>query len=402
LDCEHKGKHPHTQHGHNDASTDASVIRAWWEKWPFDNVAFATGGSYFVLDIDPDKGGEQSLADLEAKHGALPPTLTAKSGSGGRHFYFRKSENIIVRSRNALASGIDVRGEGGYVIAAPSVHLSGNRYDWLTDLDTPLADAPEWLLALVKAEAKANTQATPNAGAPAQASLNDVAIAQGHCLTTAQQTQAVGMVLMMSEDIGDLRTHSGAGEGERNATLCRLAGIHLARGESESEIELLALAWATRCDPPYPERDVQRTIHALAQKHDNEREDGRIENDGIGESVANERINSGGAESDGNGESTDESEGNNSFARNAFAQTETQEADAWPTLNADAFHGLAGQIVNAIASETEADAAGILLTLLAAFGNAVGERPHYCYNATAITLTNIHPPSLFVLLAIQA
>jgi len=106
----------------------------------------------FALDIDhPD--GPASLAALEAKHGALPLTLSQTTGGGGRQMFFRWPEGREVRnSAGKLGPGLDVRGEGGYVIMPPSVHPSGGVYAWDGGPDTPVVDAPEWFLNLVCAK----------------------------------------------------------------------------------------------------------------------------------------------------------------------------------------------------------------------------------------------------------
>ena len=84
-----------------------------------------------VLDVDVDKGGEESLRELEAEHGELPTTTIAVTGSGGMHYFFRHPGVEMRNSAGKLGAGLDVRGDGGYVVAAPSNHASGGHYDWL-------------------------------------------------------------------------------------------------------------------------------------------------------------------------------------------------------------------------------------------------------------------------------
>lgn len=145
--CESPGKHPATARGFKDASNEEPKIRALWEGAPAEaNIAVATGNGIFVVDCDikPGIDGRASLAELEAKHGALPPTLTARTGSGGLHLYFRYTGGAINNSASKLGAGIDIRGDGGYVVCPNSKHKSGRRYEWIDEL-TPIADAPEWL-----------------------------------------------------------------------------------------------------------------------------------------------------------------------------------------------------------------------------------------------------------------
>ena len=127
-ECPHPGKVPWTPHGFKDASIDGLVIRAWWTRWPDANIGFATG-RYVVLDVDGPEG-EKALAELEAKHGKLPATLTARTGKG-RHLYFDANGAKVRNSAGKLGPHIDVRGEGGYTILPPSFHENGNRYEWI-------------------------------------------------------------------------------------------------------------------------------------------------------------------------------------------------------------------------------------------------------------------------------
>jgi Bifunctional DNA primase/polymerase, N-terminal/AAA domain len=148
-DCASPGKHPRTDHGLKDATTDLQTIRAWWKESPKANVGIVTGAvsGLFALDVDPDKGGSKSLSDLERQHGKLPETKTALTGGDGFHFLFKHPGKKIKNSQSELGSGLDVRGEGGYIVVAPSTHVSGKPYQWRDG--APITDAPDWLLTLV-------------------------------------------------------------------------------------------------------------------------------------------------------------------------------------------------------------------------------------------------------------
>jgi hypothetical protein len=160
--CDKPGKHPRTEHGLSDASTNAEVIRAWWDRWPDANPAIATGPSgLVVVDIDPRHGGDESLANLECEHGRLPNTPLCLTGGGGSHLYFLAGDRPV-RSRNGLAPGIDIKSTGGYVIGPPSRHVSGGEYLWDATAgrdDMPIAPLPAWLRDLV-AEKRANGRGT--------------------------------------------------------------------------------------------------------------------------------------------------------------------------------------------------------------------------------------------------
>jgi hypothetical protein len=128
-----------------DKSTDdPNQIARWWQQWPDANAALMTGSrsGFFVLDVDGEKG-RANLRKLERKNGPLPHTYRVKTGNG-EHFYFQMVQGITNR-RGTLPKKIDVRGEGGIVLAPGSVHASGRSYV-ATDPAAPIAQAPEWLL----------------------------------------------------------------------------------------------------------------------------------------------------------------------------------------------------------------------------------------------------------------
>lgn len=132
---EERGKKPKTRNGCKDATKDAAQIKAWWQQWPNANIGIATGkvsGGIFVidLDVDEDKGidGYHELKNWQRDNGCFPDSWIAMTGRGGYHLYF-KADNEI-RNRAGIIDGVDVRGDGGYVVAPPSIHSNGNRYEW--------------------------------------------------------------------------------------------------------------------------------------------------------------------------------------------------------------------------------------------------------------------------------
>lgn len=131
--CASPAKHPRVKHGVLEATTNEARILDWWNRWPESNIGIATGlvSKIIVLDIDPARGGEVSLADLEAKRGRFAPTLECATGGGGRHLYFLHPGDKPMKNRVDLLPGIDIRGDGGYVVAPPSVHISGGLYKWM-------------------------------------------------------------------------------------------------------------------------------------------------------------------------------------------------------------------------------------------------------------------------------
>lgn len=150
-------KRPATKHGFKDASNDSAEVDRLFRLPGAESIGIATGPSsgLWVLDVDlPD--GPQSLRALQDQHGPLPFTWRQRTGSGGRHYFFRWPEGgepIRNSVRTKLGPGLDVRGEGGYVVVAPSPHPSGNAYAWergFSPEEMELADAPDWLLELVR------------------------------------------------------------------------------------------------------------------------------------------------------------------------------------------------------------------------------------------------------------
>lgn len=142
--CVPRGKEPAISRGFYAATTNPQTIRRLWRQSDC-NIGIPTGSvsGVWVLDIDGDDG-EANLHALEARHGALPATREVISG-GGRHLWFAYNTGEIPSTAGRIGSGIDVRCDGGYVIAPPSIHPSGRAYRWV-DEAAQLADAPAWLI----------------------------------------------------------------------------------------------------------------------------------------------------------------------------------------------------------------------------------------------------------------
>jgi putative DNA primase/helicase len=222
--CSNVGKHPRTKNGWKDASTDPKVIKDWWRRWPRANIGIVTGATtgIVVLDIDLRHGGEKSLEDLVHTYGSLPTTWACHTGGGGRHIYF-KHPGGNVRNKTSLLPGLDLRGDGGYIVAPPSRHASGKTYEWelSSRLDeVELADMPGWLREKL----------------------------------TAPRTRAAH-----SQAISDIIS-----EGSRNDSLCRLAGAMRRQGMDEQGIADALLAEnSRRCQPPLPEQEVLQIAHSV-------------------------------------------------------------------------------------------------------------------------------------------
>jgi len=132
--CDGPGKHPRIKDWPNQATTDETVIRAWWTRWPDANIGMAMGGGF--VDIETEVDCAENLAWLEAKLGPLPDTVSWLSGGGGLHRVFRTAlpiGNLASIGQEILGvpkTGIDVRGEGGQAVMPPSSHISGGTYRW--------------------------------------------------------------------------------------------------------------------------------------------------------------------------------------------------------------------------------------------------------------------------------
>lgn len=203
--------------GFEDADTTGKVF----QKFHGDNVAIATGAKsgVFVLDVDvkPKKDGRpgvgaETLAALVAKHGPLPDTVQARTWSGGSHYFFKMPEGGM-GCRIGFLPDLDIRADGGYVIAPPSV-VEGKPYTWVhSPEDYDCAPAPKWLLDIL---AKPKESVAP--------------------------ADATGLVI----------------EGNRNDQLTKRAGKMRAAGVAADEIyTTLAKFNATRCSPPLSDKDVR-------------------------------------------------------------------------------------------------------------------------------------------------
>ncbi len=171
--CESWGKHPITRHSLHDATTDPVLIGEWWRRSPGANLGIATGvaSGLVVVDLDLPKGGRESLQALDAEGFSLTPTLASHTGGGGMHLFYIQPAGVAIP--NAVGRlpglvealpGIDLRGDGGYVVVPPSVHISGRRYRWDRQR---IVGLPGWTWPKPRERAPAVTAFPPIAGASA-------------------------------------------------------------------------------------------------------------------------------------------------------------------------------------------------------------------------------------------
>jgi putative DNA primase/helicase len=136
ADCENPGKHPLGKlapNGRNSATRDQITILKWWKKFPAANIGIATGkeSGLVVVDVDPRHGGNESKKKME-KLGNFPITPTTYTGGGGEHILMAHPCNgVKIKSRPLPGyPGIDIKADGGYIVAPPSNHISGGVYSW--------------------------------------------------------------------------------------------------------------------------------------------------------------------------------------------------------------------------------------------------------------------------------
>jgi P4 family phage/plasmid primase-like protien len=143
-----RDKRPASAHGVNDWTDNPDQVRLWWSEHPTDNVGIVCGtpsrGLLVIdLDVSDEKDGLATLKEWETAHGELPETAEEITGGGGRHLLYRTGRTNIHPSTNR-ALGVDVRADGSYIVAAPSVHPSGERYEWwAAPDDVGIADATD-------------------------------------------------------------------------------------------------------------------------------------------------------------------------------------------------------------------------------------------------------------------
>lgn len=150
----YKSKVPITQHGFHEATNDIEQITKWYTDNPKAGIGLPTGevNNLVVMDIDPRNGGDVSLERLIDEYGKLPDTVHCLTGGGGEHYYFNNDE-CITKSKLDGYPGIDIQGNGKYVVLPPSTHPNGKKYYWegsSKPVITPIADIPSFLLKLMQ------------------------------------------------------------------------------------------------------------------------------------------------------------------------------------------------------------------------------------------------------------
>lgn len=233
--CESPGKHPRTYNGVKSATGDVNQLREWNKQWPDANWALATGSvsGVTVIDIDERKDGFKSFDDYEHMRrgeGDFGDTLIGNTGGGGRHIFIESK--VPIRNRVNWLPGVDIRGDGGYVILAPGTHISGKNYEW-ANWGKKIMQAPEDFLYAMSEGGNFHGD---------KSIIKDLSV----------------------DDFLD-----GVDEGTRDDTLFRMAcRLRRQLSDNRAAITLLVLQAAANSEPPFPESEALRKIdQAFKQDH---------------------------------------------------------------------------------------------------------------------------------------
>jgi len=257
--CDSPGKHPRVKGGFKTATIDPAQIGAWWAKWPYANIGIATGAisGLVVIDIDGPEGLAM-LQGLVVQHGPLPRAPTVKTARGWHHYFKPLASGIAIPCR--AGGGLDVRGDGGYVVAPPSVHATGHVYRWCDDAaGLQLAEVPDWLCEepRQRTPAKWASDALELALGPRPAWLPPLAADA----STRPRVRALA-------GLGETTDWSPADETRLRSALSAIpsinrddwlhVGMALHEGGWPNAFELWT-AWSRTCPEKYDEADQQRT-----------------------------------------------------------------------------------------------------------------------------------------------
>lgn len=234
-------KAPRTPHGCLDASRSEATLIEFWRKHPAAGVGVATGkpSGIVVIDVDPHNGGEDGFADLAGRLGAPGRTVRVSTPNGGFHLWYRAPGTAVSCSAGKLAPGVDIRGEGGYVVAPPTSRPDGTGWRWTGT--APLAELqPEWVEALTVPAAP--ERARPSSG-------------EG------------SWVAMLA---------AGVPSGQRNQAMCSLIG-HLLNRDVDVHLaaHVLHLVNKSACRPPLDAIEVEKIVASIAGREVRKRRGGR-------------------------------------------------------------------------------------------------------------------------------
>ncbi len=232
-DCKSPGKHPRYDvdlipDGVKSASKDLDKIHAWWRKWPTANVGIATGlkSGIIVLDVDSKSGGLESYDELVGDDTRSFETVTSLTGGGGMHLFFSPDQSAV-GNKVGFMPGLDIRSEGGYVVAPPSIHVSGKQYEW----------------EILKSPSNLSIAPIP------------------HSLAAILANESAGGEDKQVDGTWDFsKVPLGIPEGQRDDTLYRFACSLRGTNALYDMAKLFILQAAHACIPPFPEEEALRKL----------------------------------------------------------------------------------------------------------------------------------------------
>jgi len=236
--CDSPGKHPAIgKGGLHLATTDETQVKRWFGgPRLIRNIGAPTGpvNGFWVLDCDDNKGGRESLRQLENQHGKLPNTMRQITGNG-EHLLFA-DDGLDIPSRANLLPGLDVRGDGGYIVIDPSTHFSGKQYKF--ENRDGILPAPQWLVDLVRAKQRGRSST----------SRHKISDAVKGGIDT-------GMI-----------PPEGVKEGSRDVEITRWAGHCFGTGMSYEEALESCLGRNDTFDPPLEDDQVVKCVDSIWRK----------------------------------------------------------------------------------------------------------------------------------------
>lgn len=233
--CSSPGKHPRMKwQGHANTKLTEDEINSFWSRYPESNIGIATGAisGLSIIDID-DQVGVDALREIGIDIDAIDAPVV-QTGGGGLHIYCRYNGELGTRA--GVLPKVDIRSDGGLIIAPPSVHTSGRRYEWVEGMS--LDDFAPLELDLTWAARPTN----------------------GH--------RAKSDTLAAQPEYWFEQTLRGVGQGGRNDAATRLAGRYLGLGMTAAEVLLILESWNQTNDPPLPRRDIETVVDSISRRED--------------------------------------------------------------------------------------------------------------------------------------
>jgi hypothetical protein len=206
-------------------------IEQWWTKWPDANIGIVTGSISGIVVLDADS--VEASEHIQKKE--MPPTPQVRSGKGTHHYF--KHPGGRFPNRVGLVPGLDVRGDGGYVVAPPSIHPTGRQYEWapfLSPWEVPPDELPPWVLEGCRGNGSGST----------------------------------GLVKAKNPPGWQYEALRGVSEGQRNQTTAQLAGNYIRRRLSDEEILLLLRGWNQQNRPPLPDGEIVQIVRSVRATHE--------------------------------------------------------------------------------------------------------------------------------------